>query len=64
MLDFDHRSDKRFSISTMFKNCHSVEQLRKEIAKCDVRCANCHRKKTALERGYWKVLYSENGPIV
>jgi hypothetical protein len=38
-LQFDHvRGVKRISVS----HCKSIESARKEIAKCEVRCANCH----------------------
>jgi hypothetical protein len=45
-LDFDHRvpEDKRFSIAKRYGKV-SDETLLAEIAKCDVRCANCHREK-------------------
>lgn len=54
VLDFDHISDKKFSIAHMFKNCYSVAAIEEEMAKCIIRCANCHRRKTAKEVGYWK----------
>lgn len=57
VLDFDHQFDKRMTISAMFRNSNSLEQIQREIDKCEVRCANCHRKKTALERKYWRMLY-------
>ncbi len=58
VLDFDHRSDKRLTISQMFSYSYSVEQIQKEIEKCEVRCANCHRRRTAREGRYWRVRYS------
>jgi len=54
VLEFDHvRGEKRAALSTMACNCNTLEVLNEEIAKCDVRCANCHRRKTAKERGWW-----------
>lgn len=51
-LEFDHRSDKDYNISNMYTR--SIENIKKEIAKCDVRCANCHKRKTAKQLGYYK----------
>jgi hypothetical protein len=49
-LDFDHvRGEKLFSIGQRF-HVMSDEKILDEIAKCEVRCANCHRIKTWLER--------------
>jgi hypothetical protein len=55
VLDFDHRGDKSFTIATSLQFV-KWERIAAEIAKCDVRCANCHRRKTARERGYWRML--------
>ncbi len=55
VLDFDHRYDKRMAITQMMKNCYALETIKKEIKKCEVRCANCHRRRTAIECGYWKI---------
>ena len=49
VLEFDHikeRGEKSFAIAEFAGN-FGIETLHKEIAKCDIRCANCHRKKTA-----------------
>lgn len=49
VLEFDHvRGTKYKDISRMVTQSYSLETLKKEIAKCDVRCANCHRRITFL----------------
>src|SRR4051812_4646287 len=47
-LDFDHRDPtaKSASISRLVGYAN-WPQVRSEIEKCDVRCANCHRRRTA-----------------
>jgi hypothetical protein len=65
VLDFDHvRGTKHGDISRLIVGGTSVQTLRAEIDKCVVRCANCHRRKTALERGSYRTqlwLYREAG---
>ena len=47
-LDFHHRDStlKILNISVMVNTGASIETIKKEISKCDVLCANCHRKIT------------------
>ena len=50
VLDFDHRRGKKdFNIGQKFADV-SMATLLTEIGKCDVRCANCHRRRTAKVR--------------
>lgn len=43
-LEFDHvRGEKAREISVMIGQGYTPRGLAKEIAKCEVRCANCHR---------------------
>jgi len=52
-LQMDHvRGVKRCNVASM--RFHSMKSILKEIAKCDVRCANCHSIKTAEEQGWYK----------
>lgn len=55
VLDFDHRepSLKSFSVVDKLRTSPWASLLR-EIEKCDVRCANCHRKKTNKQFNYWR----------
>jgi biotin operon repressor len=46
VLQFDHLRDKEFSISRYRQNGYSLEQIKKEIEKCEVVCANCHSMRT------------------
>ena len=55
-LDFDHISDKEINISSAVTRGWSIERISKEIEKCIVRCANCHRKKTAKDFNWYKDL--------
>lgn len=55
VLDFDHMHDKTYAISHMVRSAFSLESLELEISKCEVRCANCHRRKTAKDFNWWKV---------
>lgn len=51
VLEFDHLVDKKFNIAKGVRT-HSWQAVLNEIAKCDVVCANCHRRRTA-RRGRW-----------
>ncbi len=54
VLTFDHRdpAEKTRNVSEMFY--WSWQSMMKEIDKCDVRCANCHMRRTSIQFGFWK----------
>lgn len=56
VLEFDHkdRSSKFKAVSTLLANRYTLDIIKKEVQKCEVRCANCHRRKTALELNWFK----------
>jgi 5-methylcytosine-specific restriction endonuclease McrA len=56
VLDFDHKSDKVASISYLLGTVAGWERVEKEIEKCEVRCANCHRRKTARDQKWNKFM--------
>lgn len=51
-LDFHHRDPKtkKFKISGAVGLGVSFHLLTKELEKCDIVCANCHRKRTTQKR--------------
>jgi hypothetical protein len=57
VLEFDHRdpAEKLFCIGGALRQTWSWQKIEDEMAKCDVRCANCHRRRTAKQRaaGEW-----------
>jgi phage FluMu protein Com len=54
-LEFDHRGDKKFVIGkSLIGKSKSLADVQAEVAKCDVRCANCHKVKTHSEQNTWK----------
>jgi len=54
VLDFDHVDGKIASVSELARRECSIAKLDAEIAKCLVRCANCHRRRTAEQFGYYR----------
>lgn len=58
-LDFDHRDPKTKTndISRLLRRGCSRSVLEAELAKCDVVCANCHRKRTAKRSGNWRMKF-------
>lgn len=47
VLEFDHLRDKRWNIGAMISRNREWAQILEEIEKCEVVCANCHRRRTA-----------------
>ena len=53
VLEFDHRQGERkiFNIADARRRKISLRWVSSEVAKCDVRCANCHRRVTYQRAG-------------
>lgn len=55
VLEFDHvRGSKAYAVATLRQGGHSLDLVIAEIAKCDVRCCNCHRRVTYNRAGSWR----------
>ena len=46
VLEFDHVGRKRGDVMHLARNGCSLGKLRAEISECEIRCANCHRRRT------------------
>ena len=49
VLDFDHvdsNAVKKFNVGSWSHTVLSIEAIKQEIKKCELVCANCHRKRT------------------
>ncbi len=55
VLDFDHldRKTKFKTVSQMLSGHYSWQSVLTEAKKCEVRCANCHRRKTYYQLNYF-----------
>lgn len=56
VLEFDHRGEKETTVAELVRDGVTLSRLIAEVSKCDVRCANCHRRRTARDRGYYRFL--------
>jgi len=64
VLEFDHLpgTDKRFDIArAVSASTRSWSAIEAEIAKCEVVCANCHRRRTADRAGFRRALLQRSG---
>jgi hypothetical protein len=55
VLEFDHKNpnEKFKSIAKMLSGHYSWVSINKEIDKCEIRCANCHRRKSYTQFNYF-----------
>lgn len=60
VLEFDHvRGKKTLEVSVMVRRGCSIQTIDKEITKCEVRCANDHKRRTR-ERKHSPVVQRQN----
>jgi hypothetical protein len=59
LLDFDHvRGSKRAALSVLTHEGYPAAILDAEIAKCEIVCANCHRRRTGMRQWSWRAVAS------
>lgn len=60
VLDLDHRdrAQKRDVVSRLVFRA-PWETVARELTLCDVRCANCHRRRTAQQLGWWSAVHDD-----
>jgi hypothetical protein len=58
VLEFDHLRDKKFNIGKAWRG-HEWQSVLDEIAKCEVVCANCHRRRTACRGGFIRAVVAQ-----
>ena len=61
VLEFDHLRDKVSAIATMISSREPWWRIEAEIAKCEVCCANCHRRRTARRAGSYRTTMRPRG---
>lgn len=50
VLEFDHINGvKKKGIKLAASHTWSIDNIKKEIRKCEIRCCNCHRIKTQIQ---------------
>lgn len=59
-LDFNHLRNKKYNICNLVRK-HNFSLLQAEVKKCEVVCANCHRKYTAKQQNWWSNRLLEAG---
>ena len=62
-LDFDHvRGEKIDDVGALIRSGRSITLIKAEIAKCEVRCRNCHAIATMSRLGgTWHDMFVPEG---
>ncbi len=57
VLEFDHKGEvpKLKAVCHLIRAQVPLEIIKAEVGKCEVRCANCHRRKTAKHYKWFKL---------
>lgn len=56
VLEFDHvRGEKSGEIANLLRRQVAWERIIDELSKCEVRCANCHRRRTARQFKWYRL---------
>jgi hypothetical protein len=60
-LEFDHEPGrgKSANVGDLLRMAATWSRIEREIAKCEVRCANCHRRRTVERGGHWRQAVQE-----
>jgi len=58
VLEFDHLRDKSWNVSALIKRTYSTDRIQEEIEKCEVVCANCHRRREAVKGNHFRLISS------
>jgi hypothetical protein len=58
VLEFDHLRDKSFTIGQALSR-KGWANILAEMEKCEVVCANCHRRRTAVRRGALRAVLTQ-----
>lgn len=51
VLEFDHVAGKTAAVSSLVKNSAGWDRILAELDRCEVVCANCHRRRMARRAG-------------
>jgi len=65
VLQFDHSEPdaKMYEIGELLRRRFPWHKIQLEIAKCVVRCANCHQRRTAKQFGWYRLRSAEQAPV-
>lgn len=62
VLELDHvRGAKVKGVGVLAADSAHLDDIRAEMAKCEVRCVNCHRRRTHRTRRTWRTRLGASG---